>query len=256
MTLQILKELGFSDKETEIYLALLEQGRLTPAKIAQSTGINRTTVYSSVQELIEKGLVTENRSEKTLQYSALPLSSMQDMIFKEERKLKNKKILVEQAIEKLDSITKNAKTSIPKLTFIYEEHLLDFLYKQTPFWNQSMMRRDGIWWGFQNPTFLKTYESWVNWYWEQSTPKNMILRLLTNQSEFEKRMRNRGYARRLIKFWKGGKDFTATTWVIGDYIIMIATDQKPHYLVQIHDEVLANNMKELFKSIWEAQDLL
>lgn len=256
MVMHILKELGFTSKESEIYIALLEQGRMSPARISQSTGINRTTVYSAVHELIQKGIVVEDKTTKQQSYSALPLSSFEGIILKEERRLKDKKVLVEQAIKMLESTKKNLKISVPKLTFIYEENLLDFLYKQTPFWNQSVMRRDGIWWGFQNPSFLKTYQPWVDWLWEQSTPKNMILKLLTNQSEFEKRMKNRGYTRRLIKLWKGGKDFTATTWVIGDYIIMIATDQKPHYLVQIHDEVLANNMKELFKSIWEAQDSL
>jgi hypothetical protein len=63
-------------------------------------------------------------------------------------------------------------------------------------------------------------------------------------------MKSRGYTKRLIKFWKNSGEFTATTWVIGDYIVMLVTDQRPCYVVQIHDELLAQNMRTLFKDIW------
>jgi hypothetical protein len=57
----------------------------------------------------------------------------------------------------------------------------------------------------------------------------------------------------MIRPWPGGMDLTSATWVNGDYIIMITTRQRPHYLVQIHDKTLAHNMREMFKNIWERQ---
>ena len=56
-----------------------------------------------------------------------------------------------------------------------------------------------------------------------------------------------------IKFWKNSNNFTATTWVAGDYLIMTVTNQHPHYLVQIHDATLAHNMREMFKGIWNVE---
>ena len=249
-----LKELGFTDKEIEVYVTLLEQGRLTPAIIALSTGIKRPTVYGILKELIKKGVVIEEiRREKRL-FSALPVKNLEDIVLKEEREIQYKKTLVHQAIQELESLSLKTKNSIPRITYIYEENIENFLYKQTSVWNESILQRDGSWWGFQDPEALKKYGDWIDWYWkEENTPKQVVLRLLTNQSEFEKRMSARGYNRRLIKFWKGGQNIDTTTWVIGDYVIIVATSQKPYYLVQIYDATLAKNMREMFKYIWETQ---
>lgn len=62
----------------------------------------------------------------------------------------------------------------------------------------------------------------------------------------------RGYKRRNIKFWKNAGAFTATTWVMGDYVAMVVTNQHPHYLVEIHDKMFAQNFCILFKGIWES----
>ena len=59
------------------------------------------------------------------------------------------------------------------------------------------------------------------------------------------------YANRSIKFWKKGFDFTETQWIVGDYSIMIMSRQKPYYAVETHDAVYADNMRKLFKNLWE-----
>jgi len=59
------------------------------------------------------------------------------------------------------------------------------------------------------------------------------------------------YARRKMKFWSDAKQFTASTWVCGDYVIMIVTNQQPHYLVEIYDATFAHNMREVFKGLWK-----
>jgi len=38
---------------------------------------------------------------------------------------------------------------------------------------------------------------------------------------------------------------------VGSYVIFIMTKQRPFYLVEIHDSVIAHNSRELFKTIWE-----
>jgi hypothetical protein len=48
-------------------------------------------------------------------------------------------------------------------------------------------------------------------------------------------------------------NFSATTWVTGEYVIMLYTQQHPHYLIEIHDARFSQNMRELFKQLWETQ---
>lgn len=57
--LKKLEKAGLSDKEALIYATLLELGGAYPSKIAEFTGLNRSTVYMILLQMSVKGLVNE-----------------------------------------------------------------------------------------------------------------------------------------------------------------------------------------------------
>ena len=57
--------------------------------------------------------------------------------------------------------------------------------------------------------------------------------------------------RRQIKYWAKTNDFTATHAVLGNYVLFIVTKQHPYYMVETHDAVMAQNLRELFKGFWD-----
>lgn len=245
---ETLKKLNFTDKEIEVYLAILQQGKISPTDLAKITNINRTTVYSVVKELVKKGVINEDLGGKSLYLIAKPPQDMKQIVKKEEKKLAEKSLLIDRAIDELKKVASATKYSIPKIVFIAEDDLENYLYKQTPIWNESILKYDGVWWGFQDYNFVKSYERWIDWYWESGSPKEMNLKLLSNKVAEE--IKEKKFPRRKIKFWSKSKDFTSTVWILGDYLVMIVTSQRPYYLVEIHDSTLAHNMREVFKGIW------
>jgi|APSaa5957512535_1039671.scaffolds.fasta_scaffold68568_2 HTH-type transcriptional regulator, sugar sensing transcriptional regulator len=54
----VLKEIGLSDGETKVYLALLKRGSSRVAKIKDETKLHRTTIYDFLEKLQKKGLVS------------------------------------------------------------------------------------------------------------------------------------------------------------------------------------------------------
>ncbi len=58
MDTKFLEDLGLSNTEAKVYLALLELGSVTANKIAEKSGIHRRTVYDVLEILIEKGIVS------------------------------------------------------------------------------------------------------------------------------------------------------------------------------------------------------
>lgn len=60
-----LTRLGFSEKESLVYLALLELGKSTVSRIARRARINRTTAYDIITELEHRGLAVKAVSAKT-----------------------------------------------------------------------------------------------------------------------------------------------------------------------------------------------
>lgn len=246
---ETLKKLDFSDKEVAVYLAILKGGRVTPANVAKLTQINRSTVYSVTKELAQKGLIAEDLGSETLYLVAKPAADLDKLVKREEKALEERQGLVKKAIKELKDIGDKSQYSIPKIIFVPEEDLEGHLYKQSPIWDKSMAQHDGTWWGFQDRDFVRHYEGWIDWYWEQCALKGASLKLLSNESaeEFKKKQ----YPRRKIKFWEGSDDFTASTWICGDYVVSIVTSERPHYLVEIHDALLANNHRLLFQKIWK-----
>lgn len=65
-----LQEIGLNEKEAAIYLALLQVDAASVIDIAKKTGINRSTVYVVLEDLMKKGLVSETKSGKKIHYQA------------------------------------------------------------------------------------------------------------------------------------------------------------------------------------------
>ncbi len=39
-------------------------------------------------------------------------------------------------------------------------------------------------------------------------------------------------------------------WINGEYVVVIVTRTHPHYLFEIHDKLLAGNLREVFGRLW------
>ncbi len=246
-----LQQIGLNSTEIDIYLALLEHGKITPANISRITGINRSTTYAAADELKKKGIIEEDLSGKTKYLIALPPERLTDYLEKKITELKRQEHLVKSIIPELELLPKSGNYSIPKVQFINGADIEEFLYKKTPIWEQSMRdMNEKTWWGFQDHTFVENpaYLKWILWYWKQAK-EEIDLKLFTNQSEIEEGMKAENLSRRQLKLWTGDS-FTSTQWILGEYIVSIVTREKLHYLVQIRDKVLADSMRNFAKKLW------
>ncbi|MDP2587768.1 MAG: helix-turn-helix domain-containing protein [bacterium] len=63
-----LKKSGLTNKEAEVYAALLSLGGGFPSKVAEETALNRSTVYKVLDNLAIKGLVSEVEKRNKLFY--------------------------------------------------------------------------------------------------------------------------------------------------------------------------------------------
>ncbi|EKE21987.1 MAG: hypothetical protein ACD_7C00084G0001 [uncultured bacterium] len=88
-----LKNLGLSEKEVLVYLALLQLGSATPYQIAKKSGIKRPTAYVIAEDLVKKGLIVHVPGEEKKRYIAKsPETFIEEH---EERLLAAKRILPE-----------------------------------------------------------------------------------------------------------------------------------------------------------------
>ena len=59
-----LEQLGLTEKEAKIYVALLEVGEATAQQLATKSGINRATTYVTLENLLKRGLASNITKKK------------------------------------------------------------------------------------------------------------------------------------------------------------------------------------------------
>lgn len=102
---QILKKLGFDEKEIRVYLILLSLGPSPVRKVAQATGINRGTTYDILKSLIKQGLVVYHHKETHQYFFAEDPSKL-------ERHLEGR-------VEEMTRLRESIQTIIPELQSMY-----------------------------------------------------------------------------------------------------------------------------------------
>ena len=110
--LELLLKLGFTEKEADVYLALLEYGTQPASVIARKTGQPKSTILFLFNGLVEKGYVRKAQRGRT-QYFHVEVSDLE--------KAKNKEIqTATQTLSKAIPLLKEFKapySSEPKVTF-------------------------------------------------------------------------------------------------------------------------------------------
>jgi len=100
---KFLEELGLSEKEAKVYLALLQVDSAHVNDIAKKTGVNRTTVYPVLESLETKGLVSELQDGKGGGYHAEPPERLETFV-------ERQKVLLNEKSERLKDMVPQLKT--------------------------------------------------------------------------------------------------------------------------------------------------
>lgn len=98
-----LEEIGLSEKESIIYLALLQVDSESIQDLAKRTGINRTTVYPVLETLEKKGLVSEIHEGKKVLYVAAPPERLETYV-------ERQKVILEERAERLKDVIPQIKS--------------------------------------------------------------------------------------------------------------------------------------------------
>jgi HTH-type transcriptional regulator, sugar sensing transcriptional regulator len=124
MHIDELKNAGLSENEAKVYLSALELGETSVYRLAKKSGVKRTTTYLAVENLKEKGLMSEyHRNNVIICYAENP-KKLTDM-------LEDKKKALDKILPELLAFT-NLIDKKPKIRFFegkesYKEVFSDVL---------------------------------------------------------------------------------------------------------------------------------
>lgn len=101
---KILQNLGFSEKESAVYLALLSLGPAPIRKIAEAAQVNRGTTHDTLRRFKEDGLVSYYHQAKRQYFVAEDPSALKRLARKKQTELNNLEERLESAIPQLRSV--------------------------------------------------------------------------------------------------------------------------------------------------------
>ncbi len=129
---QELISLGLTDTEAKIYLAVLELGPSSAAIIAKQANIKRTTGYSALEYLIQKGLVSEIANTKEKLFKAEEPDKLTRLTRKMRRQVIEAEIGLEKLLPGLKAIQKKL-IEVPKVTFYQNIEGIKTIIEQAAF---------------------------------------------------------------------------------------------------------------------------
>lgn len=83
-----LEEIGLSNKESEVYLALLKKGSFGGGELAKFLNVDRTHVYNILRNLINKGLVSHIIKDKKTFFQACSPKNLLNSVYEKEQAIK------------------------------------------------------------------------------------------------------------------------------------------------------------------------
>lgn len=172
---QILKELGLTNLQIEVYLAFASLGNTTARKVAELSKVARQEVYRIIKELSEMGLVSKIITIPT-KFEPLPLGEGISVLL--ERKIERTNKLQ----TKVEELFKNKNTNI-----IEKKQFTDYRFEMLPTkapWFRDNATRFATYKTFALLTSFKRFSSRVNYdkkAFIKGAEKGTKIRILTEK---------------------------------------------------------------------------
>lgn len=229
-----LRSIGFGKNETEVYVALVEQGQSSVLQLAKQIKIHRSNIYDALRNLIRQGLVYEINQSTKLFY-ARPLHSLIDYWKHREAELIE---IVKDYETKVSSKASESRIKMSQGAFAAREALFSLLASARPIKVYGIPTRAVEVMG----PILKDFH-------KERIQKKISMKHIYN-SECVDRVRylnkfKHTEARILPKKY----DSDATTLVCGDKVIVYLWSREITVL-EIDDENMAQPYENYFDILW------
>lgn len=227
---EVLKELGFEDREAKIYLLLLKEGDLAALQLARLSQIDRTTIYDILEKLSNKGIVSVYLENKTKKFKALTPEKL--LVY-----FKEKYSSLERIIPELNKITSYEKDKTTCELFTGKEGLKSVLK------DLISIRKD-----YKVIGIKKEYEEILGYFNEQGVLKfdefNVKEKAIVEKGTEFKKLKKGDYK------YIDEKLSPVTTLIYNDTVVFFLWTE-PYFAFRIINKTFRKAQEEYFGLLWK-----
>ncbi len=247
-----LEELGLGGHEPAVYAALLEQSPASAAWIAKRCGLSRSSVYTTLGVLAEKGLVGTTHKNDVKQFVAGGAGALLEVLRHDQVRAEARVKRAAGLVETLARLTETS-VNVPQIAHFEGAEGLKRIYlamlRGAPRGaTMSILRDEFIW----QPAWAFVFEAdWRARVRRLKADKAISTRLLVNRSAVE---------RKHAAFYKARKHHERrylriaverfALYIVDDTAAILSFDQANLVGIRIVNRPIAANLGVLFESLW------
>jgi len=238
----ILQSFGFSEKETDVYVALLELGKETVSKISLKAGINRTTGYDILGTLLGKKLVRVSGKEPKQEYVAESPTAIIEYL---KRQISQTESFIKEAEKILPDLTLlHTIDNRPKVRFYEGTDGLEHVYEDTLTSSEPIRAYATV------DDMHKALPNYFPAYYKRRAEKNILIRAIVPETPTGRERKTLDpEEKREIAFVPADKYYFSPEINIYDNKVMIASWREKLGII-IESEEIADAMKKIYELAW------
>ena len=245
---QILKEIGLTDSEINVYLALLDLGDSTRGNIVNKSGIAGSKVYEILERLQAKGLVSIYLQKKIKHFK--PTNPKNILSYLEEKKIAIQQMETEAAgilpmlLAKFDSSKEEQEvellTGLKGMELVFKEQVERMNKGETAYVIGGTRAQE-------KPEVIAYFEK----LHRMRKAKGLITKLLYNESErgkLDRRYKELGFKDTTIRFLPHVSPVAINIYQDRTFVIIFG---KQISTINIKSQDVANSFMEYFNILWK-----
>lgn len=247
MDTKALQNIGLSDGEIRVYLALIKLGPSTTGPITDKSRVSNSKIYHILEKLLQKGIISYVIKEKTRYYQAEDPSKLKDYVNKKEKEFEEQKKAIDKLIPQLQIQQQTEKTKSE--TQIYKgfkgiQTIADHMY--------AVLKKGDV---FYNLGIPSKQEEKYHSYWDEDHRKRIKLgikcQMLFNFQTPKKVLENRNSYKdcdaRYMPF-----PIETPSWILiykNTTVIVLQSDEP--MAIEIQNKQITDSFKQYFEAFWK-----
>ncbi len=254
---KILREIGFTDSETALYLALLKFGQKPISFISQKAEINRGLGYMLLHGFLEKGLVSKQVKDRVQYFSALEPEQLISYLENRKREINNQQEKIQSLLSQFEALA-NPLSRKPKIRFFDGAQgvrsLLNIITKEKENSNKEDTNIDAFLSVDKIIKFIGK-DSLIDFI-KVSTKKNLKIRIIQakEDSNEQSNLNSLGkFSKDKLKVRHASHDFVfpVSTFIVKNKIAIISSADENFGLI-LESAEYSDMQKKLFEMLWSS----